>query len=81
MSYIKLQSGDMIKRRQTTNFKIGSVKIGSNASIIIQSMTKVPTVDINSCVKQIKALQVAQAKARLENMKGQKGMLEQANES
>jgi (E)-4-hydroxy-3-methylbut-2-enyl-diphosphate synthase len=57
MSYIKLQSGDMIKRRQTTNFKIGSVKIGSNASIIIQSMTKVPTVDINSCVKQIKALQ------------------------
>ncbi|MHC4270825.1 MAG: flavodoxin-dependent (E)-4-hydroxy-3-methylbut-2-enyl-diphosphate synthase, partial [Planctomycetota bacterium] len=47
----------MIKRRKTTNFKIGSVKIGSNAPIIIQSMTKVPTVDIARCVKQIKTLE------------------------
>ncbi|MHC4130686.1 MAG: flavodoxin-dependent (E)-4-hydroxy-3-methylbut-2-enyl-diphosphate synthase [Planctomycetota bacterium] len=47
----------MIKRRKTINFRIGSVKIGSNAPIIIQSMTKVPTVDISRCIKQIKALQ------------------------
>ncbi|MHC4757944.1 MAG: flavodoxin-dependent (E)-4-hydroxy-3-methylbut-2-enyl-diphosphate synthase, partial [Planctomycetota bacterium] len=49
----------MIKRRKTINFKIGSVNIGSKAPIIIQSMTKVPTVDITRCVKQIKALQLA----------------------
>ncbi|MFC1738499.1 flavodoxin-dependent (E)-4-hydroxy-3-methylbut-2-enyl-diphosphate synthase [Planctomycetota bacterium] len=46
----------MIRRRKTRNFNIGSVKIGSRAPIIIQSMTKVPTEDIARCVKQIKQL-------------------------
>jgi (E)-4-hydroxy-3-methylbut-2-enyl-diphosphate synthase len=46
----------MIKRRKTRTVSIGSVKIGSAAPIVIQSMTKVPTVDISRCVKQIRQL-------------------------
>jgi (E)-4-hydroxy-3-methylbut-2-enyl-diphosphate synthase len=49
----------MIKRRKTTTVKVGSVKIGSSAPIVIQSMTKVPTVDTAACVKQIKQLILA----------------------
>ncbi|MHC4325741.1 MAG: flavodoxin-dependent (E)-4-hydroxy-3-methylbut-2-enyl-diphosphate synthase, partial [Planctomycetota bacterium] len=46
----------MIKRRKTKTVKVGSIKIGSRAPVVIQSMTKVPTVDVNRCVKQIKQL-------------------------
>ena len=46
----------MIKRRKTKTVKVGSVKIGSRAPIVIQSMTKVPTVDIARCIKQINQL-------------------------
>ena len=46
----------MIKRRKTRTVKVGPVKIGSSAPIVIQSMTKVPTVDIARCVKQINQL-------------------------
>ena len=46
----------MIKRRKTKTVKIGTIKIGSRAPIVIQSMTKVPTVDVTRCVKQIKQL-------------------------
>ena len=46
----------MIKRRKTKITNIGPVKIGSCAPIVIQSMTKVPTVDITRCVKQINRL-------------------------
>ena len=46
----------MIKRRKTRTIRVGPVKIGSSAPIVIQSMTKVPTVDIARCVKQIKQL-------------------------
>jgi len=35
---------------------VGSVKIGSSAPVVIQSMTKVPTVDIARCVRQINQL-------------------------
>jgi len=49
----------MIKRRKTITVKAGAVKIGSSAPIVIQSMTKVPTVDIGRCVKQIKRLVLA----------------------
>jgi len=53
----------MIKRRKTVTVKVGSVRIGSAAPIVIQSMTKVPTVDIARCVKQIN--QLVQAGCRL----------------
>jgi (E)-4-hydroxy-3-methylbut-2-enyl-diphosphate synthase len=49
----------MIKRRKTTTVKVGLVKIGSSAPVVIQSMTKAPTVDIAACVKQIKQLILA----------------------
>lgn len=53
----------MIKRRKTKTIKVGPVKIGSSAPVVIQSMTKVPTVDVARCVKQIK--QLAKAGCRL----------------
>lgn len=46
----------MIKRRKTRTVSVGGVKIGSSWPVVIQSMTKVPTVDIARCVKQTKQL-------------------------
>ncbi len=46
----------MLRRRKTTTVTVGSVKIGSSAPIVIQSMTKVPTTDVNRCVRQINRL-------------------------
>jgi len=46
----------MIKRRKTRTIRLGPVRIGSSAPVVIQSMTKVPTVDIARCVRQIKQL-------------------------
>lgn len=53
----------MIKRRKTIIVRAGSVKIGSAAPIVIQSMTKVATVDVAGCVRQIN--QLARAGCRL----------------
>lgn len=46
----------MVKRRKTKKVRIGQVIIGSSAPVVIQSMTKVPTVDIGRCVRQINQL-------------------------
>jgi len=46
----------MIKRRKTRTVKVGSVRIGSSAPVVIQSMTKVPTIDITRCKRQINQL-------------------------
>lgn len=53
----------MLKRRRTRTVTVGSVKIGSAAPIVIQSMTKVPTTDVARCVRQIN--QLAEAGCRL----------------
>ena len=53
----------MIKRRKTTTVKVGSVNIGSSQPIVIQSMTKVHTTDVDKCIKQIN--QLAQAGCQL----------------
>ncbi len=53
----------MLKRRKTKTIKVGQVSIGSSGPIVIQSMTKVPTVDIARCVRQIN--QLVQAGCRL----------------
>jgi (E)-4-hydroxy-3-methylbut-2-enyl-diphosphate synthase len=53
----------MIKRRKTTTVSAGSVKLGSKYPIVIQSMIKLPTTDVQGCLKQINAL--AQAGAGL----------------
>ncbi|MCK4859071.1 MAG: flavodoxin-dependent (E)-4-hydroxy-3-methylbut-2-enyl-diphosphate synthase [Candidatus Omnitrophica bacterium] len=46
-------------RRKTRTVKIGNVKIGGNAPVSIQSMTKTNTEDIAQTVKQIKHLERA----------------------
>ena len=46
----------MIKRQKTKTAKIGSLRLGSSHPIIIQSMTKVPTIEISKCIKQVNQL-------------------------
>lgn len=46
----------MIKRRKTQAITIGSVTLGTEHPIAIQSMTKCPTTDIETCLKQIDQL-------------------------
>lgn len=46
----------MIKRRQTDVIKIGNVSIGGNYPIAIQSMTNIPTENIDGNVDQIRSL-------------------------
>jgi len=46
----------MIKRRKTRTVNVGPVKIGSSAPVAVQSMTKVPTVDVGRCVRQVNRL-------------------------
>jgi len=46
----------VIKRRKTKTVKVGAVKIGSSALVVIQSMTKVSTTDIARCVRQVNQL-------------------------
>ncbi len=49
----------MIPRRKTRQISIGSVKIGGDAPISIQSMTKTDTRDIRKTVQQIRRLEKA----------------------
>ncbi|MDI6603112.1 MAG: flavodoxin-dependent (E)-4-hydroxy-3-methylbut-2-enyl-diphosphate synthase [Patescibacteria group bacterium] len=46
----------MIKRKKTRVIKIGSLKIGGNFPILVQSMTNTATSDIASTLRQIKRL-------------------------
>ena len=46
----------MFKRRKTVTVSVANVKIGSSAPVVIQSMTKVLTTDIEDCVQQINQL-------------------------
>jgi (E)-4-hydroxy-3-methylbut-2-enyl-diphosphate synthase len=45
-----------IHRRKSVNGSIGGVKIGSDAPVVVQSMTNTDTADIASTVKQVAAL-------------------------
>jgi len=47
------------KRRETRKIKVGTIEIGGDAPVSIQSMTNTDTRDIPSTLKQIKALQEA----------------------
>jgi (E)-4-hydroxy-3-methylbut-2-enyl-diphosphate synthase len=49
----------MVTRRKTKTVRAGPVKIGSSSPIVLQSMTKVPTTDIDRCVRQINQLSEA----------------------
>jgi (E)-4-hydroxy-3-methylbut-2-enyl-diphosphate synthase len=46
----------MVKRRKTKKVRVGQVIIGSSAPVVIQSMTKLPTVEIERCIRQINQL-------------------------
>jgi (E)-4-hydroxy-3-methylbut-2-enyl-diphosphate synthase len=52
----------VIKRRKTTTVTAGPVKIGSKYPLVIQSMVKLPTMDLPGCVRQINVLAAAGAK-------------------
>jgi len=52
----------MLKRRKTTIVNVAGVKIGWTQPIVIQSMTKVLTTDVDACVRQIKQLAEAGCK-------------------
>jgi len=45
-----------IQRRKTFNASIGSVRVGSNAPVMVQSMTNTDTADIPGTIKQVAAL-------------------------
>jgi (E)-4-hydroxy-3-methylbut-2-enyl-diphosphate synthase len=49
----------MTRRRKTSTVRVGSVSIGSSFPVVIQSMTKVPTVDTSRCVRQVNRLVLA----------------------
>jgi (E)-4-hydroxy-3-methylbut-2-enyl-diphosphate synthase len=49
----------MLPRRKTRQIIIGSVKIGGDAPISVQSMTKTDTRDVQSTVRQIRRLEKA----------------------
>ena len=48
-----------ITRRKTKTVNIGSVKMGSDHPVIVQSMTNTPTADIDATVAQIQLLERA----------------------
>jgi len=49
----------MIERRKTRQISVGSVKIGGDAPISVQSMTKTDTRDVRKTVRQIRRLEDA----------------------
>ncbi len=49
----------MIRRRKTRHVQVGKVKIGGDAPITVQSMTKTDTRDVHATVDQIWALEAA----------------------
>src|SRR5436189_4787484 len=45
-----------IKRRRTATCRIGNVQVGSDAPVVVQSMTNTDTADITSTVEQVASL-------------------------
>src|SRR5271155_1468381 len=45
-----------IQRRKTVTTTIGGVRVGSNAPVMVQSMTNTDTADIPGTIKQVAAL-------------------------
>jgi len=49
----------MMKRRKTKTVTVGPVKLGHRHPVVVQTMTKVFTTDVNACVRQIRRLKAA----------------------
>ncbi|MBI1911232.1 MAG: flavodoxin-dependent (E)-4-hydroxy-3-methylbut-2-enyl-diphosphate synthase [Deltaproteobacteria bacterium] len=48
-----------MKRRKTREIKVGTVKVGGNAPVTVQSMTNTKTADVKATLSQIHALEAA----------------------
>ena len=48
--------GHLIERRKSIPVKIGSVTVGGDKPIVVQSMTNTDTADIDGTVEQVEAL-------------------------
>ena len=53
--------GSPIKRRLTRQIHVGSVPVGNDAPIAVQSMTNTETTDVDATVAQIEKLEAAGA--------------------
>ena len=50
-----------IERKKTRKIKVGSLDVGGDSLISVQSMTNTPTTDVKLTIKQIKDLEEAGA--------------------
>jgi (E)-4-hydroxy-3-methylbut-2-enyl-diphosphate synthase len=48
-----------IQRRKTVTVKVGGVRVGSDAPVVVQSMTNTDTADVQGTIEQVSALVVA----------------------
>jgi (E)-4-hydroxy-3-methylbut-2-enyl-diphosphate synthase len=48
-----------LKRRQSVTVKVGSVRVGSSAPVVVQSMTNTDTADVQGTIQQVAALATA----------------------
>ena len=48
-----------IQRRKTVTVRVGNVRVGSDASVVVQSMTNTDTADIEGTIQQVAALATA----------------------
>src|SRR5277367_6505365 len=48
-----------IQRRKTVTVRVGRVRVGSDAPVVVQSMTNTDTADVESTIQQVAALAAA----------------------
>jgi (E)-4-hydroxy-3-methylbut-2-enyl-diphosphate synthase len=48
-----------LQRRQSVTVKVGNVRVGSSAPVVVQSMTNTDTADVQSTIQQVAALATA----------------------
>jgi (E)-4-hydroxy-3-methylbut-2-enyl-diphosphate synthase len=48
-----------LERRQSVTVKVGNVRVGSSAPVVVQSMTNTDTADVQSTIQQVAALAAA----------------------
>ena len=48
-----------LQRRQSVTVKVGNVRVGSSAPVVVQSMTNTDTADVQGTIQQVAALATA----------------------
>ena len=48
-----------LERRQSVTVKVGNVRVGSSAPVVVQSMTNTDTADVPGTIQQVAALATA----------------------